>query len=124
MPVTSPAATPGSRWKAGITTRSALATTPDAHRYRVGVTHTQTDVSGPRCPIHSCQRDGQACFYGNGRSAPVYQPNRFGGPADDASGTEPPLHIDGDADRYDHRYANESCTQAGDLCRLMDAEAQ
>ena len=32
---------------------------------------------------------------------------------------EPPLHITGDADRYDHRAGNDDYTQAGNLFRLM-----
>lgn len=97
---------------------------PDAHRYRIGVNHTQLDVNKPRCPVHSYHRDGQTCFDGNGGSAPVYQPNSFGGAAEDASYSEPPLRIDGDADRYDHREDNDDYTQAGDLYRLMDEEAK
>ena len=38
--------------------------------------------------------------------------------------TEPPLGISGDADRYDHRAGNDDYTQAGDLFRLMDAQAR
>ena len=32
---------------------------------------------------------------------------------------EPPLRIDGDAARYDHRAGNDDYTQAGNLFRLM-----
>jgi catalase len=97
---------------------------PDAHRYRVGVNHAQIDVNKPRCPVHTYQRDGQTRSDGNGGDAPVYQPNSFDGPADDASYAEPPLRIDGDADRYSHRDGNDDYTQAGDLFRLMDAAEQ
>ncbi|MCP4406757.1 MAG: catalase [Gammaproteobacteria bacterium] len=97
---------------------------PDAHRYRIGVNHTQLDVNKPRCPVHSYQRDGQTRFDGNGGSAPVYQPNGFGGATEDASYAEPPLRIDGDADRYNHRDGNDDYTQAGNLYRLMDEDAK
>ena len=97
---------------------------PDAHRYRIGVNHAQLDVNKPRCPVHNYQRDGQARFDGNGGGMPVYQPNSFDGAVDDASYAEPPLRIDGDADRYSHRDGNDDYTQAGDLFRLMDTAAQ
>lgn len=97
---------------------------PDAHRYRIGVNHAQLDVNKPRCPVRSYQRDGQARFDGNGGGTPVYQPNSFDGPVDDARYSEPPLRIDGDADRYNHREGNDDYTQAGDLYRLMDGEAK
>ncbi|MEN8764149.1 MAG: catalase-related domain-containing protein, partial [Thiogranum sp.] len=51
-------------------------------------------------------------------------PNSFGGAEDDASYREPPLRINGDADRYDHRIGNDYYTQAGNLFRLMDAAEQ
>jgi len=97
---------------------------PDAHRYRVGVNHAALDVNKPRCPVHTYHRDGQVRFDGNGGATPVYQPNSFGGAADDASYSEPPLRIDGNADRYDHRVADDYYTQAGNLFRLMDADAR
>ena len=97
---------------------------PDAHRYRIGVNHAQIDVNKPRCPVHSYQRDGQTRCDGNGGGSPVYQPNSFDGPADSAAYAEPPLRIDGDADRYNHRDGNDDYTQAGDLYRLMDDDAK
>ena len=54
----------------------------------------------------------------------MYQPNSFNGPADDASYSEPPLRIDGNAARYDHRVDDDYYTQAGNLFRLMDTAAQ
>ena len=97
---------------------------PDAHRYRVGVNHTQIDVNKPRCPMHAYHRDGQTRFDGNGGGSPAYQPNSFDGAADNADYAEPPLRIDGNADRYNHRDGNDDYTQAGDLYRLMDDDAK
>jgi catalase len=97
---------------------------PDAQRYRVGVNHAALDVNKPRCPVHTYHRDGQTRFDGNGGAAPVYQPNSFGGAQDDASYSEPPLRIYGDADRHDHRIETDHYTQAGNLFRLMDTDAQ
>lgn len=97
---------------------------PDAQRYRLGVNHAALDVNKPRCPVHTYHRDGQTRFDGNGGAAPVYQPNSFGGALDDNSYSEPPLSINGDAQRYDHRVETDHYTQAGNLFRLMDADAQ
>lgn len=101
--------------------QARLLSYPDAHRYRIGVNYAALDVNKPRCPMHSYHRDGQTRFDGNSGGAVNYQPNSFDGPVDDASLKEPPLHISGDADRYDHRAGNDDYTQAGNLYRLMDA---
>src|SRR5690606_24250330 len=53
-----------------------------------------------------------------------YEPNSFGGPREDPRFHEPPLAIDGAADRYDHREGNDDYTQAGNLFRLLGAEHQ
>ena len=57
-------------------------------------------------------------FDGNGGGTVNYEPNSFGGPME-ADHREPPLKINGDADRYYHRAWNDDYTQAGDLFRLM-----
>ena len=90
----------------------------DAHRYRLGVNYEALPVNSARCPVHSYHRDGAMRFDGNGGGGVNYEPNSFGGPVQ--TGTmEPPLKIEGDADRYDHRAGNDDYTQAGDLFRLM-----
>ncbi len=93
----------------------------DAHRYRLGVNHEALPVNKPQCPVHSYHRDGAMRFDGNGGGQVNYEPNSFGGPAQDAAFREPPLPIHGDADRYDHRDGNDDFTQAGNLYRLMSA---
>ncbi|MHB8232365.1 MAG: catalase [bacterium] len=94
----------------------------DAHRYRIGVNYSALPINKPRCPVQNYNRDGHMRFDGNYGGAVNYQPNSFNGPADDKKYKEPPLHISGDADRYDHRIGNDDYTQAGDLYRLMSAE--
>ncbi len=92
----------------------------DAHRYRLGVNHESLPVNRPQCPVHSYYRDGQMRFDGNCGGAVNYEPNSFGGPLEDRRFKEPPLAIDGAADRYDHREGNDDYTQAGNLFRLID----
>ena len=48
-----------------------------------------------------------------------YEPNSFGGPAEDKRFVEPPLKISGDAARYNHRDGYDDFRQPGDLFRLM-----
>ncbi len=96
----------------------------DAHRYRLGANYQSLPVNAPRATnARNYQRDGAMRFDGNGGGAVNYEPNSFGGPAEDASVKEPPLQLHGSADRYDHRDGNDDYTQAGNLFRMMN-EAQ
>ena len=96
----------------------------DAHRHRLGVNYEALPVNRPRCPVHSYHRDGAMRFDGNDGGAVHYEPNSFGGPVEAHDYREPPLAIDGAADRYDHRDGNDDYGQAGDLFRLMGREQQ
>lgn len=97
----------------------------DAHRYRLGsANYTSIPVNKPRSAVHSYNRDGAMRSDGNAGGAVNYEPNSFGGPAEDPRFKEPPLKISGDADRYDHRQGNDDYSQAGDLFRLMTADQQ
>ena len=61
---------------------------------------------------------------GNCGGAVNYEPNSFDGPAEDHKCIEPPLKVDGDADRYNHRDGNDDYRQPEDLFRLMTPEQQ
>lgn len=102
--------------------QARLLSYPDAHRYRIGINYAALPVNKAHCPIHTYHRDGYTRFDGNGGSQVNYQPNSFNGPVDDKQYKEPPLKINGDADRYDHRINNDDYQQAGDLFRLMTIE--
>jgi catalase len=91
----------------------------DAHRYRIGVNYESLPVNRPRCETATYYRDGKMRFDDNGGGSVNYEPNSFGGPAEDSAYKEPALRISGDADRYDHRTGNDDYTQAGNLYRLM-----
>jgi catalase len=94
----------------------------DAHRYRLGVNYESLPVNRPRSTAETYHRDGHMRFDGNYGGAVNYEPNSFNGPAQDHCYKEPPLHISGDADRYDHREGNDDYTQVGNLYRLMPAD--
>jgi len=91
----------------------------DAHRYRLGANYESLPVNAPRCPVHNYHRDGAMRFDGNGGASVNYEPNSFNGPKEDHRFKEPPLPIEGAADRYDHRAGNDDYTQPGNLFRLM-----
>ncbi len=94
----------------------------DAHRYRLASSnYASLPVNRPRCPVHGYQRDGAMRFDGNGGGAVSYEPNSFDGPVEDPRFREPPLAIEGPADRWDHRAGNDDYGQAGALFRLMSA---
>lgn len=91
----------------------------DAHRYRVGTHHAALPVNRPKCPVNHYHADGQMLSEVPDRGNAWYEPNSFGGPVEDNRFAEPPLKIDGDADRYNHRDGNDDYRQPGDLFRLM-----
>jgi catalase len=96
---------------------------PDAHRYRLGVNYQSLPVNCPHAAgANVYHRDGFMRFDGNGGDAPNYEPNSFGGPAENPRYKEPPLRVSGDADRYDHREGNDDHEQAGTLFGRMMAE--
>ena len=96
----------------------------DAHRYRLGVNYETLPVNQAQCPVHAYHRDGAMRHDGNDGGAVNYEPNSFNGPAEDQRYVEPPLKVDGDADRYNHRDGNDDYRQPGDLFRLMTPEQQ
>jgi catalase len=98
----------------------------DAHRYRLGSTnYTSLPVNRPHATTaHTYHRDGFMRFDGNSGGAVNYEPNSFAGPVEDRQYREPPLQIDGDAFRYNHRAGNDDYTQAGNLFRLLPADEQ
>ncbi|WP_106094235.1 catalase [Enhygromyxa salina] len=98
----------------------------DAHRYRLGTHYEALPVNAPRCPVHHYHKDGAMRFFEGKTGNPdaYYEPNSFGGAAQDHAHDEPPLSLDGAAARHDHRVDNDDYSQAGDLFRLFDAEQQ
>ncbi len=93
----------------------------DAHRYRLGTHYESLPVNAPRCPVHHYHKDGAMRFTPNTPGDFYYEPNSFGGPTQDPAYAEPPLRIDGDAARWNHRDGNDDYRQPGDLFRMFDA---
>lgn len=103
----------------------------DAHRYRLGINHTQLSVNSPRgCPFDQGRnygRDGAMRFNDNGGRAVNYEPNSFGGPVQSGE----PLYagLAAAPGALSGSYATElrevdDFEQAGDLYRLMSPDEQ
>ncbi len=94
----------------------------DAHRYRLGTHYEALPVNAPRVEVNHYNKDGTMRFFRNDTGNPdaYYEPNSFGGPTEDKSVQEPPLRIDGNADRYNHREGNDDFGQPRALFNLFD----
>ena len=96
----------------------------DAQRYRLGVNHNMIPVNAPRCPFNSFHRDGAIRVDGNHGSTLGYEPNSYGEWQQQPDFAEPPLKLEGAADRWNHREDDDYYTQPGLLFRLMKPEQQ
>jgi len=94
----------------------------DAHRYRLGLHYEALPVNQPKCPVHHYHKDGSINFMGQktGATDAYYEPNSMGGAVQDPSVVEPPLRINGDAARWNHRDGNDDYKQPRALHDLMD----
>ena len=94
----------------------------DAHRYRLGTHYEALPVNAPKCPVHHYHKDGSMNFMGqqSGNVDAYYEPNSVNGSVEDKSAMEPPLKIDGNADRYNHRDGNDDFSQPRALFELFD----
>ena len=98
---------------------------PDAQRYRLGVNHDLIEVNAPKCPFHTYNVDGLMRTDANGGKGPNYEPNSFGGPADDAAFKEVPRELKNSTiARHNHRDENDYYSQPGNLFRLLTPDHQ
>ncbi len=104
--------------------QSRLFSYGDAQRYRLGVNHHQIPVNAPKCPFNSYHRDGAMRTDGNQGATIGYEPNSKGEWQQQPDFSEPPLAIEGAADRWDHRVDGDYYSQPGNLFRLLTAEKQ
>ena len=115
---------PGMGYSPDKMLQARLISYPDAHRYRLGVNYDALSVNKPLCPVHTYTRDGAMRFDGNSGSMPNYEPNSFGGPAEDPAYRERPRTISGSVDRHNHRIDSDYYSQPGNLFRLMKPDAR
>lgn len=80
----------------------------DAHRYRLGTHYEALPANAAKnTQVNHYHKDGAMRFFTNdfGNPDAYYEPNQHNGPVAQIKHPEPPLRIDGDADRY---YQEES----------------
>jgi catalase len=98
----------------------------DAHRYRIGINHTQLPVNAPHAAVaRNHGRDGAMATNPGGR-AKNYEPNSFGGPNESGAPLWAPTEVAGLTDTHEapaHR-EDTDYVQAGNLYRLMTAPEQ
>jgi len=98
----------------------------DAHRYRLGINHTQLPVNRPHAvEADNYGRDGLMKFDANGSGDKNYEPNSFGGPTQTDAPMYSPLESSGSSGTYasDDR-DTDNFSQAGALYRLMSSDAK
>lgn len=97
----------------------------DAHRYRLGVNHSQLEVNKPHATtVDNYGRDGSMRFDGNHGRRKNYEPNSFDGPAQTDAPLAAGIPVSGSAGAYAttvHAEDNDF-VQAGNLYRLMSVE--
>ncbi|MFF3763385.1 catalase [Streptomyces sp. NPDC001922] len=97
----------------------------DAHRYRLGVNHTQLAVNAPRATTaHNYGRDGLMAVNAGGRFAKNYEPNSYGGPVETGQALSAPLPVSGHTGTHaaPAHTKDDDFFQAGELYRLMSEE--
>jgi catalase len=95
----------------------------DTQRYRLGVNHYLIPVNAPKCPFHSYHRDGAMRVDGNYGGTTSYEPNRHGEWQEQPDYSEPPLAINGDAQKFDFREDDHDYySQPGNLFRMFSPE--
>ena len=81
----------------------------DAHRYRLGTHYEALPANAPKnAKVNHYHKDGAMRFFTNDFDNPdaYYEPNQHSGPQAQVENPEPPLRIDGDADRYNQEEAD------------------
>jgi catalase len=99
----------------------------DAHRYRLGINHTQIPVNRPHAAeANNYGRDGFMRFDGNSGRAKNYEPNSFDGPVQTNEPHYSPFEVHGPTGAYEWNKHKEDTdfVQAGDLYRLMPEDAK
>ncbi|WP_392872127.1 catalase [Streptomyces sp. LN499] len=97
----------------------------DAHRYRLGVNHTQLPVNAPRTAVvDNYGRDGLHATRNGARHDKNYEPNSYAGPAQTDAALSAPLAVHGwtGAHAAPAHAKDDDFFQAGELYRLMSED--
>ena len=99
----------------------------DAHRYRLGVNHTQLPVNAPKATVaRNYGRDGLMATNAYDRHAKNYEPNSYDGPTETGTPLSAPLQVTGWTGTHEApaHTKDDDFYQAGELYRLMSPEEQ
>ncbi|MDT9682785.1 catalase [Streptomyces sp. TRM76323] len=97
----------------------------DAHRYRLGVNHTQLPVNAPRATVaDNYGRDGLMATRNGSRHDKNYEPNSYGGPSQTDQALSAALAVSGHTGTHPApaHVKDDDFFQAGELYRLMTEE--
>ncbi|MDX3767234.1 MULTISPECIES: catalase [unclassified Streptomyces] len=97
----------------------------DAHRYRLGVNHTQLPVNAPRtAAVDNYGRDGLHATRNGARHDKNYEPNSYAGPAQTDATLSAPLAVHGWTGTHaaPAHTKDDDFFQAGELYRLMSED--
>ncbi|MET7492000.1 catalase [Streptomyces sp900116325] len=97
----------------------------DAHRYRLGVNHTQLPVNAPRTTaVDNYGRDGLHATRNGARHDKNYEPNSYAGPAQTDAALSAPLAVHGWTGTHaaPAHTKDDDFFQAGELYRLMSED--
>ncbi|WP_327239596.1 catalase [Streptomyces sp. NBC_01318] len=97
----------------------------DAHRYRLGVNHTQLPVNAPRTAVvDNYGRDGLHATRNGARHDKNYEPNSYAGPAQTDAALSAPLAVHGWTGTHaaPAHTKDDDFFQAGELYRLMSED--
>ncbi|MFI8851105.1 catalase [Streptomyces sp. NPDC053499] len=100
----------------------------DAHRYRLGVNHTQLPVNAPKAvpsgKANNYGRDGFMAANAYDRYAKNYEPNSYGGPVETGVPLSAPRPVTGYWGTHEapQHTKDDDFFQAGELFRLMSEE--
>jgi catalase len=100
----------------------------DAHRYRLGINHTQMPVNSPKCVAGGAKgygRDGAMPVHAPDGRVKNYEPNSFDGPVQTNQELYAGTGVSGASGHYPQVPREvDDFKQPGDLYRLMSKDAQ
>ncbi|KAJ2438514.1 catalase A [Coemansia sp. RSA 2424] len=97
----------------------------DTHRHRLGTNYHQIPINRPIHGVNNHQRDGAMAINGNGGAAPNYEPNSYGGPAQNNLAGQTyasNFAVQGEVARHTYELTDDDFVQVGALYNLFNNE--
>ncbi|MFV0481064.1 MAG: catalase [Campylobacteraceae bacterium] len=109
---------PGISWSPDKMLQARIFSYADAHRYRVGTHYEKLPVNMPINEVNTYHSGGSMLFDAPVGTDAYYEPNSFGGAAEDKSYLEPEFPVDGQGYRYEQN-KDDVYFQVTELFNLM-----